>query len=75
MIQKASCAITLKLPLLEGEDPVEFEVNVILEANGSNQIVCYLESIDASEMIEELFAQRVEEEVDKIKEFVTVIYH
>jgi len=68
-------AITLKLPLLEGEDPVEFEVNVILEANGSNQIVCYLESIDASEMIEELFAQRVEEEVDKIKEFVTVIYH
>jgi hypothetical protein len=68
-------AIKLKLPLLEGEEPVEIEVNVILEANGNNGINCYLESIDAAEMIENQFALRVEQEVDKIKDWVTVIYY
>lgn len=67
--------IKLKLPLLEGEEPVEIEVNVILEANGNNGINCFLESVDAAEMIEEQFALRVEQEVDKIKDWVTVIYY
>lgn len=68
-------AIKLKLPLLEGEDPTEIEVNVILEANGNSGINCYLESVDAAEMIEEQFALRVEQEVEKIKDWVTVIYN
>jgi hypothetical protein len=68
-------AIKLKLPLLEGEEPTEIEVNVILEANGNSGINCYLESVDAAEMIEEQFALRVEQEVDKIKDWVTVIYN
>jgi len=67
-------AIKLKLPLLEGEEPVEIEVNVVLEANGNNGINCFLESVEAAEMIEELFAKRVEEEVAKIQDWVTVIY-
>lgn len=67
-------AIKLKLPLLEGEEPVEIEVNVVLEANGNNGINCFLESVEAAEMIEELFAKRVEEEVTKIQDWVTVIY-
>lgn len=65
-------AIKLKLPLLEGEEPIEIEVNVILEAHGS-EIKCSLESIDASELIETQFALRVEEEIKKIKDFVTII--
>jgi len=68
-------AITLKIPLLEGEDPVEIEVSVILEADGASQIKCYLESIDAAELIEELFEKRVNEECEKIKHFVTIIEH
>jgi hypothetical protein len=68
-------AIKLKLPLLEGEEPVEIEVNVILEANGNSGINCFLESVDAAEMIEEQFALRVEQEVEKIKDWVTVIYY
>jgi len=68
-------AITLKIPLLEGEPAVEIQVNIILEANGNSGINCYLESIDAAELIETLFEQRVEEEVEKIKEWVTVIYY
>ena len=68
-------AVKIKLPLLEGEDDVEFEVNIILEAVNSSGINCYLESIDASEMIEEAFKQRVSQEIDKIKEWVTIIEH
>lgn len=68
-------AITLKIPLLEGEPAVEIQVNIILEANGNSGINCYLESIDAAELIETLFEQRVEEEVEKIKDWVTVIYY
>lgn len=68
-------AITFNLPLLEGEDPVEFQVNVILEVGGNNGIICYLESVDAAEMIEEQFKQRVEQEIEKIKDWVTIIEH
>jgi len=65
-------AIKLKLPLLEGEEPIEIEVNVILEAHGSD-IKCSLESVDASELIETQFSERVNQEIEKIKDFVTVI--
>jgi len=65
-------AIKLKLPLLEGEEPIEIEVNVILEAHGSD-IKCSLESIDAAELIETQFKQRVDQEVNKIKDWVTII--
>lgn len=66
-------AVTLKIPLLEGEEPVTIEVNVILELDGGSLIKCYLESIDAAELIEEQFKLRVEEEIEKIKDFVTII--
>jgi hypothetical protein len=66
-------SIKLKLPLLEGEDPIEIEVNVILETNGGSGIVCSLESVDAAELIEEQFKLRVEQEIDKIKSLVTII--
>ena len=65
-------AIKLKLPLLEGEEPIEIEVNVILEAHGSD-IKCSLESVEAAELIETQFAERVNQEIEKIKDFVTVI--
>lgn len=66
-------AIKLKLPLLEGEDPVEIDVNVVLYANGSSEVKCSLESIDAAEMIESQFKERVNQEVEKLKDFVTII--
>lgn len=66
-------SIKLNIPLIEGEDSVEIEVNVVLEAEGSSTIKCYLESIDAAELIEKLFEERVNQEVEKIKNWVTVI--
>ena len=68
-------AIKLKIPLLEGEDPTQIEVNVVLEANGNNNIVCFLESVEAAEMIEQQFAERVSQEILKIEDWVTVIYY
>lgn len=68
-------AIKLKIPLLEGEDPTQIEVNVVLEANGNNNIVCFLESVEAAEMIEQQFAERVTQEIVKIADWVTVIYY
>jgi hypothetical protein len=65
-------SIKLKLALLEGEEPIEIEVNVILEAHGSD-IKCSLESIDAAELIETQFTERVNQEIEKIKDFVTII--
>jgi hypothetical protein len=66
-------AIKLKLPLLEGEPAIEIEVNVILEVNGGSDIKCYLESIDAADLIESQFEKRVNEEVEEIEKLVTVI--
>jgi hypothetical protein len=66
-------SIKLQIPLLEGEEPVSIDVSVILEAEGGSLIKCYLESIDAAELIEQQFAQRVTEEVEKLKDFVTII--
>jgi hypothetical protein len=66
-------SITLKIPLLEGEEPISISVNVILELDGGSMIKCFLESIDASELIETQFEERVNQEIEKIKDFVTVI--
>ncbi len=65
-------AITLKIPLLEGEEAVEIKIDIILEAEGG-QIKCYLESVEAAELIETQFESRVNQEVEKLKEFVTII--
>lgn len=66
-------SIKLKIPLLEGEEAIEIELNVILELDGGSIIKCSLESVDAAELIETQFAKRVKEEIESIKDFVTII--
>ena len=65
----------LKLPLLEGEDPVEIEINIILVSRGAMQIQCFLESVEGADMIEELRTKLVLEEVEKIENDCTVIFY
>lgn len=62
------------LPLIEGEDPVNINVEVILEAKGTD-ITCYLESVDGAELIETIKEKLIEEEVSKIKDQTTVIFY
>lgn len=64
---------TLNLPLLEGEKSVKFDVNVILEATSSHDIQCFLESVDAAEMIEKEVDKRIDEEIKIIEPFAVVI--
>lgn len=66
-------SIKLNLPLLEGEPPVVIELNVVLEVVNGSDIKCYLESIDAADLMEELFNKRVSEEIEKLSKLVTVI--
>jgi len=63
----------IKVPLLEGEDAVEFEVQVILEAQSGNDISCFLESIDAADMIEEAVDKRMDEEIKLIEPYAVII--
>lgn len=65
-------SFNIKLPLIKGEPKIQFPVNVVLKANGSD-IICYLESIEAAEFIDEICEKRIDEEIDKIKDFTTII--
>jgi hypothetical protein len=64
----------LRIPIIEGEDPVEIEVQVLLELDGNGRIMCYLESVDGADLIETAFETLVDTEVESFKEKVTVIY-
>jgi len=64
---------TLVLPLLEGEEKSKFEVNVLIEGSDYNGLRCYLESVDAADMIEEAVDKRIDEEIELIKDFAVVI--
>jgi hypothetical protein len=63
----------IKVPILEGEKAVEFEVAVILEVNSSREISCFLESIDAADMIEKEVDKRMDEEIELITEYAVII--
>lgn len=64
----------LKLPLLEGENPVEIDVQVILEVH-NGKIVCFLESVEAKEIMDNEKERLVNEEVTKIEQKVLVVFH
>lgn len=67
-------SIVLSLPLIEGEEPTEIEVSVILEMK-QGVIVCYLESIEAQDLIDQERERITLREVEIIKNHTTVIYH
>jgi len=64
---------SLVLPLLEGEEKVKFDVNIWIEGNSYNDLRCYLESIDAADMIEEAVDKRIDEEIKIIEPYAVVI--
>jgi len=64
----------LILPLIEGEEPNKIEVFISLEASSGHDINCYLESMDAAEMVDKEREKRVNEEVNKIDSKTTVLF-
>jgi len=65
---------TLNIPLFEGQEPQEIEVFIFFEVKGTG-IMCYLESIDAADLMEEIKTHLISQEVDKIIDHVTVMFH
>ena len=64
---------TLELPLLEGEGKVKFKVDIWIEGDDYTNLRCYLESVDAADMIEEAVDKRIDEEIEIIKPYAVVI--
>ena len=62
----------LNLCLIKGQPNKRFFVSINLEAEGT-EIKCFLESIDAKEIIDNLSNELIDIEVEKIKEFTTII--
>jgi hypothetical protein len=62
----------LELALIKGEPNFKFFVSIILEADGSD-INCFLESIDANDIIDVISSRRIDEEIEKIKDYTTII--
>lgn len=64
---------TMKLPLFKGNyENVEIEIEILLEVV-SSEIYCYLESVDAQMTMDQLSSALIDEEIEKIKEFTTII--
>lgn len=64
---------TLVLPLLEGEPPTEFLVHVFIEGRDYNGLTCFLESVDAADLIEAAVDKRIDEEIKIIEEHAVII--
>lgn len=62
------------IPLIEGEKKRKIELFVTLEATNTNDINCYLESMDAAELIDQEREERVKTEVEKLEGKTTLIY-
>jgi hypothetical protein len=64
----------LNIPLFEGQETQKIEVFIFFNANGSG-ILCSLESVDAADLMENQREKLINEEVKKIEDKVTVLYH
>lgn len=67
-------SFNLILPLIEGEEAKKIEVYVSLEASSGHDINCYLESMDAAEIVDQEREKRVDEEVKKLEGLTTIIF-
>lgn len=67
-------SFNLILPIIEGEDPVKIEVYVSLEADSAHDISCFLESMDAAELVDQNREERVNQEVQKLEGKTTIMY-
>lgn len=67
-------AFAIKVPLIEGEEPCEFAVEILIEVGASGDIQCTLESVDAKEILDNLTKKVIEAEVEKLTGKTTIVY-
>jgi hypothetical protein len=64
----------MKIPIIQGEEPMVINVSVVLEATAGRDIVCFLESAQAQEEQDKLFKELIEQEVEKLRGKTTLIF-
>lgn len=62
----------ISIELIKGEPKQTIDLDIILEADGQ-EIRCTLESVGAKELIDNLVDQRIDQEVEELQKWVTVI--
>lgn len=67
--------ITLKLPVFEGDEPQEIEVEVLYDVESTGDVRFYLESIDLADLIETKSIEIVDSELKSFGENVAIIYY
>jgi len=67
-------SFNLILPIIEGESVVKIEVFITLEASSAHDIICYLESMDAAELVDKNREELVMKEVEKLEGKTTIMY-
>lgn len=63
----------INIPLIEGQPAESITVEILLATDGRN-IICYLESVEASERIDEILEKVIGEQVALIEEKVLVVF-
>ena len=63
---------TMEMPLIKGGINYSFPVMILLEVS-NNEITCFLESVDAQEIMDNVSSVKIDEEIEKIKNFTCII--
>ena len=64
-------SFTLKMPIIKGEQEIEFAVDVILEA-GDGRVSIFLDSIEAEEFADEIKNTAIEKQLEYLREHYVV---
>lgn len=65
-------SFTLKMPIIKGEQEIEFAVDVILEA-GDGRVSIFLDSIEAEEFADEIKNTAIEKQLEYLQEHYVVL--
>lgn len=63
---------SMEMPLIKGGVNYSFPVMILLEVS-NNEITCFLESVDAQEIMDNVSSVKIDEEIEKIKNYTCII--
>jgi len=65
-------SFSMEMPLIKGGINYSFPISILLEVNNT-EITCFLESVDAQEILDNVSSAKIDEEIEKIKNYTCVI--
>ncbi len=64
---------TIEIPLIEGEPKVKVKVGIFITGNSYSSLSCYLESVDAADLIEKAIDDIIDREIKPLSEYAVII--